>query len=102
MGATWARHAMCESVLKVFAVLLRIFETFRYSLAVVHEDVALMLDVSTDTKFICLDVGVFGKRVITPDQNLFQFSPFIYSFIYLCIYLFNLLLKREIVFIVIT
>jgi hypothetical protein len=88
--------------LKVFAVLLRILETFRFSLAVVHKDVAVILDVSTDTTFICLDVGVFGKRVTTPDQILFQFSLFVYSFIYLCIHLFNLPLKRKTVFIVIT
>jgi hypothetical protein len=36
-------------------------------LAAAHEEVALMLDVSTDTKYIGVDVGVFGEYVITTD-----------------------------------
>jgi len=88
--------------LKVFKFVLRIFDTFLRSLSAVHEEVAPLLDVSTDTKYICLDVGAFREHVITPDQILFQFSPFIYSFIYVCIYLLNLPLRREIAFIVIT
>jgi len=71
-------------------------------LAAVHEEVALMLDVSTDMKYIGADFGVFGvfgEHVVTPDQILFQFPPFI---CHLCIYLFILSLRREIAFIVIT
>jgi len=68
-------------------------------LSAVHEEVALMLDVSTDTKYIGVDAGVFGEHVITPDQILFQFPPFI---CHLCIYLFILPLRREIAFVVIT